>query len=145
MSAIPKAQRSGEATVVAAARKRDMTRVETAQYISDHFFPCSPRTLAKLAVIGGGPPFRKAGRVPLYGEASTDAWAESKIGPLVHSTTELAVSVGEELVGEKTVEMDAGIASRYAENGSSIRDSEHGGKRLPEISSRRRVVSRGGR
>jgi len=94
MSAIPKAQRSGEATVVAATRKRDMTRAETAQYIADHWFPCSPKTLAKLAVIGGGPAFRKAGRVPLYSEASVDGWAESKIGPLVRSTTELAVSLG---------------------------------------------------
>ena len=94
MSAIPKAQLSGEATVVAATRKRDMTRAETAQYITDHWFPCSPKTLAKLAVIGGGPAFRKAGRVPLYSEASVDGWAESKIGPLVRSTTELAVSLG---------------------------------------------------
>jgi hypothetical protein len=94
MSPVLKAQLSGEATVVAATRKRDMTRAETAQYITDHWFTCSPKTLAKLAVVGGGPAFRKAGRVPLYSEASTDAWAESKIGPLVHSTTELAVSFG---------------------------------------------------
>lgn len=94
MSPIPKAQLSGEATVVAATRKRDMTRAETAQYITHHWFPCSPKTLAKLAVVGGGPAFRKAGRMPLYSEASADAWAESKIGPLVHSTTELAVSLG---------------------------------------------------
>jgi hypothetical protein len=46
MSPIPKAQR--DATVVAATRKRDMTRAETAQYITDHWFPCSPKTLAKL-------------------------------------------------------------------------------------------------
>ena len=39
MSPIPKAQLSGEATVVAAPRKRDMTRVETAQYITDHLVP----------------------------------------------------------------------------------------------------------
>jgi hypothetical protein len=49
-----KAQLSGEATVVAATRKRDMTRAETAQYITDRWFLCSPKTLAKLAVIGGG-------------------------------------------------------------------------------------------
>ena len=92
MSPIPKAQR--DATVVAATRKRDMTRAETAQYITDHWFPCSPKTLAKLAVIGGGPAFRKAGRVPLYSEASVDGWAESRIGPLVRSTTGLAVRLG---------------------------------------------------
>jgi hypothetical protein len=92
MFPIPKAQLSGEATVIAGPRKRDMTRAETAQYITDHWFPRSSRTLAKLAVTGGGPPFRKAGRVPLYSEGSVDAWAESKLGPLVHSTTELGVN-----------------------------------------------------
>lgn len=94
MSPILKAQLSGGATVVAAPLKRDMTRSEAAQYITDRWFPCSPKTLAKLAVVGGGPPFRKAGRVPLYSQASVDAWAASKIGPIVYSTTELAVSSG---------------------------------------------------
>ena len=54
MSLIPKAQLSAEATVVAALRRRDMTRAETAQYITDHWFPRSSKTLAKLAVTGGG-------------------------------------------------------------------------------------------
>ena len=44
--------------------KRYMTRAEAAKYITDNWFPHSPKTLAKLAVIGGGPVFRKAGRVP---------------------------------------------------------------------------------
>jgi hypothetical protein len=94
MFPVAKAQFSGRATVVAASRKRDMTRAETAQYITDHWFPHSPKTLAKLAVTGGGPPFRKAGRVPLYSEPLVDEWAESKISPLVRSTTELVVNVG---------------------------------------------------
>ena len=101
MSPIPKAQLSGEATVVAALRRRDMTRAETAQYITDHWFPRSSKTLAKLAVTGGGPPFRKAGRVPLYSQASVDAWAEHKIGPLIHSTTELAVNFSKKLIAKK--------------------------------------------
>ncbi len=33
---------------------------------------CSPRWLAKLAVIGGGPIFRKAGRTPIYARADLD-------------------------------------------------------------------------
>ena len=45
--------------------KRYMTRAEAAKYITDNWFPHSPKTLAKLAVIGGGPVFRKAGRVPI--------------------------------------------------------------------------------
>jgi hypothetical protein len=91
MSPILEAQLLGSAgtTDVVPTRKRDMTRAEAARYLTDHWFPCSPKTLAKLAVVGGGPAFRKAGRTPLYSEASCDAWAESKIGPLVRSTAEL--------------------------------------------------------
>ena len=101
MSSIHKTRLSGEATAAARPRKRDMTRAETAQYITNHWFPYSPKTLAKLAVIGGGPPFCKAGRTPLYSEASVDAWAESKIGPLVRSTTELAVNFCKKPIAEK--------------------------------------------
>ena len=129
MSAIPKAQLGEEATVVAAPPRRDMTRCEAAQYTTDRWFPCSPKTLAKLAVIGGGPAFRKAGRVPLYNEASVDEWAASKIGPLVHSTSELAVSLGKKLFAEKAEEVD----------------NEQGGRSLPAVCARHRVVSGGGR
>jgi hypothetical protein len=73
----------------ATTRKRDMTRIEAARYITDNWFPRSPKTLAKLAVIGGGPAFRKAGRVPLYSASSCDQYGKSKIGPLVHSTADL--------------------------------------------------------
>jgi hypothetical protein len=38
---------------------------------------------------GGGPAFRLTGRFPLYPVSSLDAWAQSKIGPLVRSTSEL--------------------------------------------------------
>lgn len=51
----------------------------------------SPNYLAKLAVIGGGPPFRKAGRDPLYAPSDLDAWALAKLGPLVRSTAEAHV------------------------------------------------------
>jgi hypothetical protein len=145
MSPILKAQSSGEATIVATPPRRDMTRCEAAQYTTDHWFPCSPKTLAKLAVIGGGPAFRKAGRVPLYNEASVDAWAASKIGPLVHSTTELAVSLGKKLFAEKAGEVDGETVSRSTKNGSPARDPEQGGKRSPPVCARRRVVSGGGR
>jgi hypothetical protein len=76
-----------DATAIPA--ERGMTRVEAAQYISRYWFPYSAKTLAKVAVTGGGPPFRKAGRLPLYKRTDCDAWAERKIGPRVHSTSEL--------------------------------------------------------
>ena len=89
MSAALKTQMCARSTTP----NRDMTRAETAQYITDHWFPRSVKTLAKLAVTGGGPPFRKAGRVPLYSKTTTDAWAQRKIGPLVYSTTEQTVGL----------------------------------------------------
>jgi hypothetical protein len=68
-----------------------LRRVAAARYIQESYgFPCSPRTLAKLACVSSrGPPFRKAGRVPLYPKSALDDWARSKIGPLVRSTSEV--------------------------------------------------------
>ena len=43
-------------------------------------------TLAKLAVVGGGPPFRKAGRIPLYAPTDLDAWASELLGEVVTTT-----------------------------------------------------------
>src|SRR5262249_34594982 len=47
---------------------RLLRRTEAAKYVTDTFgLPCSPRTLAKLACVSSrGPPFRLAGRIPLY-------------------------------------------------------------------------------
>ena len=73
--------------------KRDqlLRRTAAAKYVTDTFgFPCSPKTLAKLACVSSqGPPFRLAGRIPLYPVAGLDEWAQNKIGPLVRSTSEV--------------------------------------------------------
>lgn len=52
----------------AAKLDRLLRRSEAAKYITDKYgIPCSPKTLAKLACISSdGPPFRLAGRFPLY-------------------------------------------------------------------------------
>jgi hypothetical protein len=42
-----------------------------------------------LAVIGGGPAFRKAGRYPVYAPAEPDQWAQARIGPPQRSTSEV--------------------------------------------------------
>jgi hypothetical protein len=70
--------------------ERLLRRNEAAKYVTATYgFPCSPKTLAKLACVSSdGPPFRMAGRIPLYPQDSLDAWARSKIGPLVRSTSE---------------------------------------------------------
>jgi hypothetical protein len=70
---------------------RLLRRTEAARYIVETYnVPCSPKTLAKLACVSSnGPPFRLAGRFPLYPISGLDAWAQSKIGPLVRSTSEV--------------------------------------------------------
>jgi hypothetical protein len=72
--------------------ERLLRRTEAAKYITETYgFPCAAKTLAKLACVSSdGPPFRMAGRIPLYPVPNLDAWAESKIGPLVRSTSELS-------------------------------------------------------
>jgi hypothetical protein len=68
-----------------------LTRRAAAEYVQKTWgLPCSPKTLAKYAVIGGGPIFQKAGRVPLYRPTNLDDWAENKIGEPVRSTSELS-------------------------------------------------------
>ena len=70
---------------------RLLRRAEAATYIQTKWgYPCSPRTLAKYAVTGGGPPFRKAGRYPLYHPDDLDSFISGKLSKLVTSTSELA-------------------------------------------------------
>ena len=67
-----------------------LRRVDAAAYVTQRYgFPCSRQWLAKLAVIGGGPVFHKAGRYPVYEPAELDRWAEARIGPPQRSTSEV--------------------------------------------------------
>jgi len=74
-----------------ASTDRLLRRSEAAKYVVDTYnVPCSPKTLAKLACVSSdGPPFRLAGRFPLYPTSGLDKWVKSKIGPLVRSTSEV--------------------------------------------------------
>jgi hypothetical protein len=76
----------------AATPGRLLRRTEAAKYVTETYgFPCSPKTLTKLACVSSeGPPFRMAGRFPLYPIPGLDAWAQKKIGPLIRSTSEAA-------------------------------------------------------
>lgn len=70
---------------------RLLRRTAAASYVTDTYgIPCSPKTLAKLACVSSdGPPFRLAGRFPLYPISGLDVWARGKIGPLVRSTSDM--------------------------------------------------------
>jgi hypothetical protein len=78
-------------TSLSVADLRFLRRADAAAYVRRTYgFPCSRQWLAKLAVIGGGPVFRKAGRFPIYRPADLDAWAQSRIGPVQSSTSDTA-------------------------------------------------------
>jgi len=68
--------------------RRLLRRWDAAKYVRDTWgIPTATRTLGKLAVVGGGPRFRKAGRVPLYDPANLDEWARSRLSVLAASTS----------------------------------------------------------
>jgi hypothetical protein len=77
-------------TTTSLSTLRLLRRAEAAEHIKQKWgYPCSPRTLAKYAVIGGGPPFRKAGRYPLYHPDDLDGWISGKLSDRVTSTAAL--------------------------------------------------------
>jgi hypothetical protein len=49
----------------------------------------SPDTLAKMAVSGTGPPFRRLGPHVVYEPSDLSSWAESRLSAKVHSTSGL--------------------------------------------------------
>jgi hypothetical protein len=73
-----------------AAPDRPLNRKEATEYLlKRHGIRRTTGTLAKLAVIGGGPAFRRAGRIPLYDPPDLDAYAAEITSPPVRSTSEL--------------------------------------------------------
>jgi hypothetical protein len=69
---------------------RMLRRKEAAWYMRAKWgIPLSQHTLAKLAVVGGGPLYRKVGRYAAYERRDLDDWAESKIGPKRRSSSDV--------------------------------------------------------
>ena len=72
-------------------KSRRLRRAEASRYLNKEWgISRTPKTLAKLAVTGGGPVFEKDGRIPLYTEPALDDWARAQLSPPVSSTAELA-------------------------------------------------------
>jgi hypothetical protein len=68
---------------------RLLNRRETSGELKEKFgIDRKPATLAKLACIGGGPPFRRDGRRALYDPADLAQWAEALLTPPAASTAE---------------------------------------------------------
>jgi hypothetical protein len=58
--------------------ERRLDRKQAAQFLTDRGYRTAPATLAKLACLGGGPPFESFGRRPLYREADLLGWAQGR-------------------------------------------------------------------
>jgi hypothetical protein len=65
-----------------------LRRAAAGAYLKTKYGVGSARTLAKLAVIGGGPEMRYIGRLPVYTIAALDEWAQSKISGPRRSTSD---------------------------------------------------------
>lgn len=72
-----------------------LRRKEAAAYLQERYGAYTAETLAKLACVGGGPPFRKMGAFPLYKPAELDAWAVSRMSAAVRNNGQLSVECSE--------------------------------------------------
>jgi hypothetical protein len=65
-----------------------LRRKAAGEYLKSKYGFGSEKTLAKLASIGGGPEFRKAGAAVIYEIPKLDEWALAKIGAPQRSTSD---------------------------------------------------------
>lgn len=65
-----------------------LRRKAAGDYLSEKFGFCSAKALGKLATVGGGPRFHKAGRAVVYKKSDLDAWAIEKLGEPVSCTAD---------------------------------------------------------
>jgi hypothetical protein len=104
--------------------QRLLRRAAAALYISENYFPCAAKTLAKLACIGSsGPAFQRAGRVPLYPQSILDEWARGKIGPLQRSTSDLSARTPSPRVREQRCDASSradGVRMCAVDRGASV-------------------------
>ncbi len=66
-----------------------LRREPAAAALTEIGFKTSAKTLATLATRGGGPRYRKFGRYPVYCWRDLVTWAQSRLGPVVTSTSQL--------------------------------------------------------
>jgi hypothetical protein len=78
-----------EMNALSCSERKFLRRREAAAYLRGRYGIGSEKTLAKLACVGGGPEFHKAGVAALYEAAALDTWALAKIGPAQASTSDV--------------------------------------------------------
>lgn len=70
-----------------------LSRKQASAHLAERGLPVAAATLAKLAVVGGGPEFHKFGRFPRYTPEALDAWAATKLSGPRRSTSDMGDSV----------------------------------------------------
>jgi hypothetical protein len=81
---------------------RYLRRKPAAHYLNDTWgVPTAASTLAKMAVVGGGPAFHSAGRIPLYAIEELDRYARAKLGNPRRSTSDV---VAEPPMGSQSIQ-----------------------------------------
>jgi hypothetical protein len=63
-----------------------------AEYLRSRYGFGAYRSLAKMRTEGGGPLFRKLGRIVVYEPSALDAWALSRLSQPLQSTAEASVA-----------------------------------------------------
>jgi hypothetical protein len=66
-----------------------LRRADAARYCRERGYPVANSTLAKLAVVGGGPTFVKFGRIPLYAPDDLESWLAKKTSKQCKSTSQV--------------------------------------------------------
>jgi hypothetical protein len=75
---------------------RYLSRTAAAEHLRGLGLKIAPSTLAKLAVIGGGPPFSKFMSRALYQPRDLEDWAAARISPKRSNTSDTAITkIGE--------------------------------------------------
>jgi hypothetical protein len=81
-----------------------LRRKPAADYLNDIWgLPTKASTLAKVAVLGGGPAFHSAGRIPLYAIEELDRFALAKLGKPRRSTSDV---VTEPAMGPQSIQLN---------------------------------------
>ena len=65
-----------------------LTRTRVAEELTARGYPVSPATLRTMVTRGGGPTYRRFGRVAVYRWGDALAWAEGRLSAPMRSTSE---------------------------------------------------------
>jgi hypothetical protein len=103
--------------------QRFLRRGAASQYLDEIWGVIrAPSTLAKYAVIGGGPVFRRDSRFPLYSPDDLDAWAASRLSAPMRSTSDAASPKAE--TTHSPTQPDAGGDQQDDDNGERARRTQ---------------------